>query len=176
MYSRGLTPQRIAALCDAPLVRVNRALNWSRRQTSTLAADHAQHVPPSLPERRHPLTDVWNARYSDLRKFRESAGRMPYSKTTDPIEASIGRWLARQRHAMSQGKLDPMRQRRLDDLGDWRLPARTYRDAKSWSQSLDDLAAFRALLDRLPSNTRTKLNADLARGFMYSDRTPATVG
>lgn len=147
MYRRGLTPRQISVLCDVPLVRVNRTLGWSKRRDMTLAAEHAEHAPEHPPR----ITDTWNKRYSELRIFRDSVGRMPYAHTAAPIEASLGRWLARQRRALRHGKLGDVCQRRLDELGEWYISARTHRDANRWSLSLENLASFRASSNRFPS-------------------------
>lgn len=143
----------------------------------TLAAEHAHHRPLRVPVRQYLRTEMWNARYAELRGFRASFGRMPYASTADPTEASLGRWLARQRYALSQGRLDDVRQRQLDELGEWRQPARTYRDAKRWKLSLEDLVTFRSRSNRLPSYKHYSDEAERRLGiWLHHQRQAASAG
>ncbi|MDR6507738.1 helicase associated domain-containing protein [Arthrobacter oryzae] len=147
MYRSGLTATVIAKLCDVPVDRVVRVLAWSKRRDPTLAAQHTDHVPfqpPVIPVK-------WCERHQELMEFISSNGRMPYIQVSDHVEASLGRWLARQRYALLKGKLDHERKARLDDAGDWSRSARVQRDMANWHGRLNALAAFMTTSDRWPS-------------------------
>lgn len=147
MYRGGLTAKVIAELCDVPASRVVRALAWSKRRDPSLEAAHAERLPL-----RHPIISVkWCKRHQELVEFMSSNGRLPYTHVPDDAEASLGRWLARQRYALIKGKLDDERQTRLDAVGVWSKSARVRRDMATWHERLNALASFMAKSARWPS-------------------------
>lgn len=151
MYRSGLTPHRIAELCDVPEGRINRALGWSKRRDPSLAVEHVDHLPPDDRETPSQISDQWKARYAELLLFTTATGRMPFTKVPDPVEASLGRWLARQRYALVKGRLDRNRQLLLDASGSWRQSTRAQRDMTRWKETLNESARHMRTSNRWPS-------------------------
>lgn len=177
MYRQGLTPQRIANLCGVPLSRVNRALGWSKRRDPYLVSQHADHSGPGMQKISPSVSARWRARHDELLRFIGSTGRMPFTKVPDPVEASLGRWLARQRYALLSGKLDDERERRLDEAGSWKQSARSQRDTAGWQDCLNDLAAFMITSDRLPSYRNYTDEAERRLGvWLHAQRQRAVNG
>jgi hypothetical protein len=78
------------------------------------------------PDRQKRLEDVgfgwgtsatWDELYALLKQFKKREGhcKVPQSHTED--EANLGRWVSHQRRLKTKDKLDPDRQKRLEDIG-----------------------------------------------------------
>lgn len=151
MFRMGLTPKQIAKACDVPSSKVSRVLGWTKRRDPHLAEEHAANARDGDKKSTAPVSVQWAARFEELLRFTSASGRLPYTNVADPVEASLGRWLARQRYALSKSALDLERQRRLDAVADWRQPARSQRDKARWDNHLVDVVEYASESERLPS-------------------------
>lgn len=177
MFRKGLTGRQIADLCAQPIAVVNRALGWSKRKDPTLAEEHARNAPPHATAPPLRRTHTWDARFSELGDFYQSNKRMPRTRAGDTKEASLGRWLARQRRDWSGGNLDDEYQGLLDGIGPWRQTARTYSEETRWTQTLLELGEFVIVTQRFPSYRKHTSDTERRLGtWLHTQRQAAHRG
>ena len=90
-----------------------------RTRRSRLNGDQQQRL-ESLPGWSwDPLGDQWEETFSQLLRYVEKHGdaRVPRTYTVDGIR--LGDWVVTQRQSYAKGRLDPDRERRLQDLTGW---------------------------------------------------------
>jgi hypothetical protein len=149
MYRRGLSANRIAAICDVPAPKVRRALGSAKRSDQGLETEHLSNVPEQTA-----LSRQWTQRCEELTDFIAENGRLPFAKGHEGIESRLARWLAQQRSAASLNNLPVEKRRALAALGDWESTPRAQNDARRWEERLEGLAAFVAKEGRFPSYRR----------------------
>lgn len=177
MYRRGLDSRRISMLCGVPVSRINRALRSSREYDGSLDREHGDKVKAGKNVEAFPPTALWMRRLKELTQFEEEHGRMPYSRTSNAEEASLGRWLARQRKAGTMGDLALSKVSALDAVGEWKGSARRQQDCARWTRRLTDLVHFVGENSRLPSYRSAKSELERVLGtWLHSQRQLAYQG
>lgn len=88
---------------------------------------------------------AWDSRYNKLKQYRAIHGHA----CVPCAEGDLGVWVAKQRQNKRKGKLDPVRQRRLDELGFvWDTPS------LEWNEKFEMLAKWKTAVGdcRVPFN------------------------
>lgn len=170
MYRKGLTPVRIAEVCDVHPQKVTRALGWAKRMERGLEAEHLSSAPKPSPVSRR-----WAQRCEELIHFNAKNGRMPFARGHGDAESSLGRWLAKQRAAAARGDLPEEKRRALSAVEDWEATPRSQQDARRWEERLGGTAAFFAQEGRLPSYRRPGSERERLLGtWLHSQRQQAS--
>lgn len=103
MFELGLTPERIADLCRAPLRKIRRTINAALiRDPELIGRRILVHDQPALPRKRPLLT--WHQRYNNLCWFVETTGRLP-RQDGSTWERQCHGFLYQQRHQYYAGQL-----------------------------------------------------------------------
>ncbi|WP_024365319.1 helicase associated domain-containing protein [Arthrobacter sp. TB 26] len=171
MYRKGLTPVRIAALCEVPAQKVTRALRLAKQRQPSLEEEHLANAPKPGPVSAH-----WAKRCGELARFFAENGRMPFAKGHG-AESGLGRWLAQQRAAAARDDLPEEKRLALATAGDWEATPRAQLDASRWQERLDGLADYFASKSRFPRYRRTSSEAERALGtWLHKQRQKAFNG
>jgi hypothetical protein len=112
---RHVTPLLFAAVKSSSLSRSS-ALRREDRKTSFLSAQIDDGADILMLDVRHQLQ--WDEKYLLLTRFQEREGhcKVPCSPHTED-GGNLGRWVNNQRQLNRKEKLDPERQKRLDEIG-----------------------------------------------------------
>ncbi|WP_370118883.1 helicase associated domain-containing protein [Arthrobacter sp. MW3 TE3886] len=171
MYRKGLTPVRIAALCEVPAQKVTRALRSAKQREPSLEEEHLAYAP-----KPGPVSPQWAKRCGELARFFAENGRMPFAKRHG-AESGMGRWLAQQRAAAKRDDLPEEKRLALAKAGDWEATPRAQLDANRWQERLEGLADFVASKSRFPRYRRASSEAERALGtWLHKQRQQAING
>jgi len=151
MYRKGLTVGRIAAVCEALPQTVSSQIRTQRAADPNMVAEHLANRPAEKP--RAPSAS-WLSSLEALAKFRESSGRYPTSRDSDPGNRRLASWLSIQRRSARAGRLDAERLRLLAVLPGWDVDQRSAEEAERWKSRLEELRAFKASEGRWPQFRR----------------------
>lgn len=172
MFRLGLTPARIADLCEVPIQNVTRALGWAKRREPRLEEEHVINAP-----KRSEISLRWAGRCLDLKSFVAENGRMPFAKGRDQAEVSLGRWLAKQRALAERDKLAEEERCALNAVGDWEVTPRAHQDNLRWQVRLSELGDFVTAERRLPSHRRAASEKERLLGtWLHGQRQRALNG
>lgn len=123
------------------------------------------------------LSALWVRRVGELERFVARHGRMPYSRTEHLEEASLGRWLARQRKAAQNGDLALVKTLELNAVGCWQESARRQQDRAHWSRRLEGVCDFLRETSRLPSYRQPESGLERVLGnWLHAQRQRAHQG
>lgn len=101
-------------------------------RTGRLAADRRDRLEGLPGWTWDPYADQWEESYWQLQEYVKLNGNANVPRNYSPL----GRWVSIQRHAYSNGTMDPDRQRRLQDLSGWTWNARAARWEEGYSRLL----------------------------------------
>lgn len=142
MWTKGLDPRRIAALCRVPYRKVYDHIRTRIRHKPELFGQRlVLHDQPALPfgglKRRAP----WDKRYVELRDFVHEHGRFPRGYIED--ESSLYSFLQYQRQQYRAGKLLETRKSQLDErVPGWLTRPKAERERDLWERRLTELTEF----------------------------------
>jgi hypothetical protein len=137
MYSLGLSPERIAALCRTDPRRVRRAADSrDRRDPSFFDRRLVLHDQPALPKQKPLLS--WQQKYENLRWFVNTMGRLP-RQDGSTWERQCHGFLYLQRHEHLDGRLTAQQVELMNQVRGWYLPPRA---PDHWQHRFDDYRRF----------------------------------
>jgi Helicase associated domain len=148
MYRQGVTPDKIAELCNVPVKRVNWTLGRRALFDPSVKTEHERNAPARAVDRKP--GPPWTATLKEFERFTAEHGRPPGSKH-DPAERALYRWLTRQRTSLAGGRLTAEQQKALDAAGPWRITLREHESSIRWARQLQELAVFFGSKQRWPS-------------------------
>ena len=88
----------------------------------------------------------WEDRFQLWKELVAKNGKMPSSKSKDPVEMSLGRWAVTQRHLNNKKKLSPVRFQLLNSCPDWR-----WKNEDTFLKNFELWEEFVAKYDKTPS-------------------------
>lgn len=151
MWSRGLDPRRIAAVCRVPYRKVYDYIRGRVTQKPELFGRRlVVHDQPALPRSGLVKRRSWEERCEELAEFRRRHGRFPHNYKQE--ESSLYSFLQYQRTRYRAGKLPEARGAFLNkQVPGWLTPRKRDRETALWQQRADELREFLTKHGRCPS-------------------------
>lgn len=158
MYSRGVSPVRIARWCRVDVRRVHRAVDRQIEKNPDwfdaclLVRDQPAWDGAAAKRFARNRDRVWWQHYADVAAHMgERGGVLPAQN--DRVRArELYRWIEAQRRQHDAGNLTQDRIEALDGLGEWRGTRRGNPDAL-WASRLEQVRQFHAVRGRFPVYT-----------------------